>query len=119
MTDSESDAMAGTAAEADTTPEPGPSRPPFEPRPEEPPGRSGAFDACVEDIRKRLGSDIPFLFPRLEDLTRRRLGLAPLSSGALALAGLMGVGIRLGLALLVTALVGQWADIPWGRWAAI
>jgi hypothetical protein len=31
----------------------------------------------------------------------------------------MSVGIRLGLALLVTALFGQWSDIPWGRWVVI
>ncbi len=35
------------------------------------------------------------------------------------LAGLTGVGIRLVPALLVTALVGQWTNLPWGRWAAI
>jgi hypothetical protein len=41
------------------------------------------------------------------------------SSGAAAFAGSLGVGVRLALALLVTALVGQWTNIPWGRWAAI
>jgi hypothetical protein len=73
----------------------------------------------VEEIRRLFGSNTGFLLSRLEDLIRRRLRLAPLSSGALALAGLMGVGIRLALALLVTALVGQWTNVPWGRWAAI
>jgi hypothetical protein len=35
------------------------------------------------------------------------------------LAGLTGVAIRLAAALLVTALAGQWAGIPWGRWAVL
>jgi hypothetical protein len=35
------------------------------------------------------------------------------------LAGLIGVGIRLALVLVATAVVGQWAGIPWGRWAVI
>jgi hypothetical protein len=81
--------------------------------------RSAAFDAGVEEIRRLFGSPDGILFFRLEHLILRRLGLAPLSSGAMALAGLMGGGIRLGLALLVTALVGQWTGIPWGRWAVI
>jgi hypothetical protein len=42
-----------------------------------------------------------------------------MSAGAAALAGLTGFGIRLALALLATALVGQWAAIPWGPWAVI
>ena len=35
------------------------------------------------------------------------------------LAGLMGAGIRLLVALVATALFGQWAEIPWGRWAIV
>jgi hypothetical protein len=85
---------------------------------EEPGGRSEAFDACVEDIRKRLDSDNGVL-TRLEDLIRRRLGVAPRTAATAALAGLIGVGTRLVLALFATALVGQWAGIPWGRWAVI
>ena len=119
MTDSGSGVLGSTAADAGTTPKPGPSLPPFEARHDEPTGRSAGFDAYVEDIRKRLGSDIPFLFPRLEDQIRRRLRVAPMSAGAAALAGLAGVGIRLALVLFATALVGQWAALPWGPWAVI
>ena len=85
----------------------------------EPDRRSAAVEAGVEEFRRWYGSDVTFLFPRLEDRLRRRLGLAPLSAGAEVLAGLTGVGIRLSAALLVTALAGQWAGIPWGRWAVI
>ena len=35
------------------------------------------------------------------------------------LTGLMGSGLRLVVALLVTVLFGQWAAIPWGRWAIV
>ncbi|MDH5372184.1 MAG: hypothetical protein OEX97_04485 [Acidimicrobiia bacterium] len=119
LTDSRSGVPGSTAADAGTTPKPGSSQPPFEAGPEDPTERTEAFDGYVADIRTRLSSDIPFLFPRLEDLIRRRLGLAPLSAGAAALAGLVGVGIRLALALVATALVGQWAGVPWGRWVLI
>jgi hypothetical protein len=119
MTFSGSDVLASTAAEADRTPESGPSRTPFEPRPEEPPGRSVAFDACVDDIRRWYGSSGGDFIPRLADLIRRRLGVTPPSSGAAMLAALTGLGIRLSVALLATVLFGQWTEIPWGRWAAI
>lgn len=119
MADSESDVLGSTAAEAGTTPEPGPSRPPFEPRPEEPPERTEAFDACVEDVRRWFGSNTADFFLRLADLIRRRLGVAPMSPGATMLAGLTGSGIRLLVALLAAVLFGQWAGIPWGRWAVI
>lgn len=76
-------------------------------------------DALVEEIRRRYGSDIPFLFPRIEDLIRGRLELAPVGVGGAAVAGLAGIGIRLGLALLATLLVGGWAEIPWPRWVPI
>jgi hypothetical protein len=92
---------------------------PFEAQWEEPRGRSEVFDALVKDIRSMYGSDIPSLFPRMAKLVERRIGVAPKSPLAPVLAGLLGVGIRLGFALLATALVGQWAGIPWGRWVAI
>ncbi|MDF1597920.1 MAG: hypothetical protein P1T08_17715 [Acidimicrobiia bacterium] len=119
LTDSLSEVVGSAAAEAGTTPEPGPSPLASEVRPDEPIGRSTAFDARVEEVRWLFGSTARSLFSPLVGSIRRRLGLAPQSSGALALAGSLGVGIRLGLALLVTALVGQWTDIPWGRWTAI
>jgi hypothetical protein len=81
--------------------------------------RPEAFGALVEDIRRRCGSDIPSLFPRLEDRIRRRLGVAPLSVGGAVLTGLLGIGIRLAVALLATMLVGDRAAIPWGRWVPI
>jgi len=59
------------------------------------------------------------VFPALEDRIRRSLGLAPLSAAAATLAAVTGVGVRLALALLATALVGEWAGIPWGRWAVV
>ena len=119
MTDSGSGVLGSTAADADTTPKPGPSLPLLEARLEEPTGRSAGFDACVEDIRKLYGSNICFLFPRLEDLIRRRLRVAPLSAGAFALGWLSGSGIRLLFALVASVVAGQWAGIPWGRWLPI
>lgn len=119
MTDSGLGVSGSTAMPPETTPGPAPSLPVSEVRGEGPTGRSAAFDACVEDIRRRRGADIPFLFPRLEDQIRRRLGMAALSAGAAVLAGLVGVGIRLALALTATVLAGDWAAIPWGRWAVI
>ena len=101
-----------------TVPESGHILQPDSPRLEQPAGRE-AIDAGVEEIRKRYGSETSFLFPYVEDRLARRLGLAPKSPGAVALAGLTSVGVRLGLALLATALVGDWAEIPWGRWAPI
>lgn len=76
-------------------------------------------DVLVEEIRRIYGTDQSVLFPHLEDVIRRRLGMAPPSAGVSLLGGLTGSGIRLGLALLATALAGRWAEIPWGRWAAI
>jgi hypothetical protein len=104
---------------AGTILEPGQPVPPIEAQHEKPTGRSTEFDGHVEEVRRRLGSDRQFLFPRLEDQMRRRLGLAPLSAAAGVLAGLTGVGIRLAVALLATALAGDWAEIPWGRWAPV
>jgi hypothetical protein len=101
-----------TVPESDPTPQPGSHQ-------TESQAGCEAFDAGVEEIRRRYGSSEPFLFARLEDLIRRRLGLASRSAGSAVLAGLTGVGIRLGVVLAITALVGQWADIPWGRWTAI
>jgi hypothetical protein len=91
---------------------------PIAPQAEEPSPRSDEFDALVEEVRRWYGWDSGIL-PYVEDQIRRRLGLAPLSAAAVVLAGLMGVGIRLALALLATAVVGEWAGIPWGRWAVV
>lgn len=118
MTHSRSEVSARTV-DTGTTPQRGQPPPPVEPPLEEPAGRTGEFDACVDDIRKRLGSNINFLFPRLEDQVRRRLGVAPMTARAAALAGLMGSGIRLAVALVATALAGQWTGIPWVQWAVI
>ncbi len=119
MTDSGWDVSETAAANAGM--EPGRSRPPVETRPEEPAGRSESFEACVEDIRRWYGGGgaVVELVPGLADLLRRRLGVAPQSSGATMVAVLTGSGIRLLPALLATVLVGQWTEIPWGRWAAI
>jgi hypothetical protein len=119
MTSSGSEVLASTAAEAGMAPEPGAPRTPLEPRPEDPAGRGEAFDAWVEDIRSWFTSGTRDLLPRLQELIRRRLGVAPLSPGAAMLAGLTGAGVRLLAALLATALFEQWAEIPWSRWAVI
>jgi hypothetical protein len=87
--------------------------------PEDPTRQDEAIQAGVEEIRRRYGSNVTSVSLRLEDRIGRRLGLAPLSPGAAVFAGLTGVVIRLAAALLVTGLAGQWAGIPWGRWALI
>ncbi len=111
--------LGSTAAEAGTTREPGPSPPSFEPGPEEPAGRGEAFDDCVEDLRRWIGSGTGDLLPRLQDVIRRRFGVPPLSPAAAMLAGLTGSGIRLSAALLAATLFGQWPGIPWGRWGVV
>jgi len=103
-------AKAGTESEELQTP--------LEPRPEEPERGSAAFDARVEDLR-RLFFGSPSLLPGMNNLIQRHFGLAPMSPGATTLAGLMGPGIRLLGALLATVLFGQWAGIPWVRWAVV
>ncbi|MFU8841933.1 MAG: hypothetical protein ACNA8R_14665 [Nitriliruptoraceae bacterium] len=81
--------------------------------------RTDAFDAVVERIRYDFfDAGLPPL-ARVADVLMRRFGVAPGSAGAPALVGLIGSGIRLGFALLATALAGQWAEVPWGRWALI
>ena len=113
------DASGGTAARAETPAESkgAPATSVADQR--EPGERSSAYEAGVEEIRRRYGSDVTYLFPRLEDRIRRQFGLAPLGPGAAVLAGLTAVAVRLSVALVVTALAGQWAGIPWGRWAVI
>ena len=65
MTDPRPEVSRSIAADAGAIPESGSYPSPFEAQ--RATGRSAGFEACVEDIRKRLGSNIPFLFPRLED----------------------------------------------------
>lgn len=108
--------MGGVTAQS-AEPEPFPATP--EPHHREPATSSEALQASVEEIRKRYSSDVVNLFPRMEDRLRRRLGVAPLGAGAAAVAGLTGVVIRLSAALLVTALAGRWAGVPWVRWAVL
>lgn len=80
--------------------------------------RSASFTALLEDIRTTYLSGWPASF-RPADGLRRRLGVAPASPAAAFIAVVVGVGGRLGLALLVTAAVGQWSDVPWASWAVI
>ncbi len=87
--------------------------------PEESNGRSEAFDARVEEVRRLFGASGEHVFSPMADSIRRRLGLAPKSPEALLVVGSLGLGARLALALLATVLVGRWADIPWPRWAVI
>ena len=109
-----SDAEAGAGLPDEFSP----AGPVPEARSEEPLGHSARADALVEGIRRLYGTNVA-LFSRLEHRIRRGLGLSPLGAGASALAGLMGIGIRLAPALAATGLAGQWADVPWGRWAVI
>jgi hypothetical protein len=94
-------------------------QPPPERQPEETDRRDASFDARVEDIRRLFFFSSGGLIPGLVNLIRQRLGLAPMSRGATVLTGLMGFGVRLVVALLAVVVFGQWAEIPWGRWAVI
>lgn len=76
-------------------------------------------DDLIEDVRRLYGSGTPDLFDRLGDLIRRRLGVGAQGPAAFIVAGLVGSGTRLAAALLATAAVGQWSEVPWGRWAVI
>ncbi len=86
---------------------------------EEPPDRTEAFDAGVEEIRRRYLASSLDVVSLLGDRIRRRRGMAPSSMGTLALTGLIGIGMRLTVVLIATATVGRWTGIPWGRWAVI
>ena len=83
-----------------------------------PSGHTPEFDAHVESSRRRLGW-ATFAFHRVEDRIRRSLGLPPFSPPVVIGAGLFGAGARLLLALVATALAGDWAGIPWGRWIPV
>ncbi len=114
---SKTGAVESAAAEPGTEPEP----PEFqlEPQPEEPTGRSASFDARVEKLRREYFGTSGGFLPGLDNLVHRRLGLAPMSTGGTLLSGLIGAGVRLLIALLATLVVGQWAGIPWDRWAIV
>lgn len=86
--------------------------------PDRPIPRSDSFDALVDDFRRRYFSGSPATF-RPADRLRRRLGVAPASSAAALITVVVAVGARLGLVLAVTAVVGQWSDVPWATWAVI
>jgi len=110
--DSPTEVVVSTAVEAGTAPEPPEIAPEFRPESTE------AFDALVEEVR-RVNAWGPHLVMRsLQDRLRRRLRLARAGTAAPFLM-ITGIGIRLAVAVLVAALAGQWAGIPWGRWAVI
>jgi hypothetical protein len=113
MTDSTTEVVVSAAAEAGT--EPVPPQPASGVRSE----RTEAFDTLVEDLRNVYAWGPHLVMHSMQDRLRRRLGLASVSAGAAALFGLTGVGIRLTVVVLATALAGQWTGIPWGRWAVI
>ena len=77
------------------------------------------FELELEDLRRFLASDHGMVFVRLEDRLRRKLGITPLGFGATLLIALTAVGIRLAPALMATAVLGDWIEIPWGRWIVI
>lgn len=113
----QSDVLTGAGVDAGRSGGPDQS-PPIAPNSDLPTPRGAEFDTLVEEIRRWYGWDSAVL-PTLVDRIRRRLGVAPSSLAAAALAGVMGVGIRLAVVVLATALVGEWAGVPWGRWAVI
>ena len=82
------------------------------------PQRTETYDACLAELRKTYASG-PQHFLLILDRLGWRLGLAPASAGAGAFVAMTGLGIRVGLVSLATALAGQWTGIPWGRWAMI
>jgi hypothetical protein len=100
---------AGTPASSAGTPAPGAGTP----------AHSARFDAAVEEIRRRYLSDVYFAFRRPENWIRRRLGLPYYSVRASVVMGLVGVASRLGLALLASALAGDWARVNWAGWAIV
>lgn len=87
--------------------------------PDSEPVRSARFDACVDEIRRRYGSDAMFAFRRPENWVRRRLGLSYESAGATVTMGAVGVLLRLGLALVATAIAADWAQVNWLGWAIV
>jgi hypothetical protein len=114
---SDSGVLEGAAV--DTDPLGGPDQsPPIVPDSDLPTPSDNEFDTLVEEIQRRRFWDSATL-PYLEDRIRRRLGLAPSSAAAVVLAVLVGLGTRLVVVLLATAVVGEWAGLPWGRWAVI
>lgn len=116
MTSRTPEIMGKTEATTDAEPEVPPSRTrgAFEPQRE----RAEAFEGIVGEIRLLYGSDTDVL-SLWEDAIRRRTGLAAASLGAAVLAFSMHSGVRLLVALIVTGFFGEWAAVPWGRWAAI
>jgi hypothetical protein len=108
------DTVVGSAT-LETGAAPEPSHTPLGVRSE----RTEAFDTLLEEMRKVYASGPQEVLRSLQDRLRRRLRLAPVSAGAAVLFGLTGIGIRLAVVVLATALAGQWTGIPWGRWAVI
>ena len=118
-TDSTSEVWENTTADVRITPDSGASPPASEVRSDEPAIRNAAFDATVEEIRRRLWSSDINPLAALAGLARRRLGLPPRRYTTWMLAGFFGIGTRLALALLATAIAGRSLAIPSGRWAVI
>jgi len=85
----------------------------------EKPTRSARFEAAVEEIRRRYGSDVYFVFRRPENWVRRKLGQPYDTVAASVTMGLVGVLLRLGLALIATGLAGDWALVNWAGWAIV
>ncbi|MGD2042001.1 MAG: hypothetical protein PVJ28_00005 [Acidimicrobiia bacterium] len=79
---------------------------------------SDSFNDSLEEIRRSYASWTG-IEARLRDQVRRRLGVSPAGATDALLAVAVGVGIRLGLVLAATALVGQWSGLPWAAWAVI
>lgn len=83
------------------------------------PVRSEVFWGYVDEIRRRYGSDVTFPFQRLADRARRGLGAPFFGIRASVIGGLVGISARLVPALVVTAVAGDWAQVPWARWAVV
>ncbi len=49
----------------------------------------------------------------------RHFGLAPKGIAAMVFGLLAGIGVRMAIAVMLTALAGEWTGLPLGRWVAI
>lgn len=110
--------MVDTASRMHAAAAPAIGAPPASPAAERP-ARSARFEAAVEEICRRYGSDVYYVFRRPENWVRRKLGQPYYSVGASVTMGLTGVVARLGLALIATAVAGDWVRVNWLGWVIV
>lgn len=78
-----------------------------------------AFDTTVEDIRSLLWSSDRNPLVEVASALRSRFRLPRRGLVTALLAASFGAGVRLALALVVTAVARESTPVPWGRWALI